>query len=127
MPTLQKRARFLVLSAIGLMVLVIVPVFNDSTNIPKFSVLFFISALGFSVLAIPKFGLLEKKNWISWLPPVLFLFVLLISAIFTDQKYAAFFGSYGRNNGWFQYLGLTVLFLLTAFSFNFASIAMLSM
>ncbi len=125
MPTLQKRARFLVLSAIGLMVLVIVPVFNDSTNIPKFSVLFFISALGFSVLAIPKFGLLEKKNWISWLPPVLFLFVLLISAIFTDQKYAAFFGSYGRNNGWFQYLGLTVLFLLTAFSFNFATLTKL--
>lgn len=122
MPTLQKRARFLVLSAIGLMVLVIVPVFNDSTNIPKFSVLFFIAALGISVLAIPKFGLFEKKNWMSWLPPFLFLSVLFILALITDQKYAAFFGSYGRNNGWFQYLGLTVLFLLTAFSFNFSTL-----
>jgi O-antigen ligase len=123
MPTLQKRARFLVLSAIALMVLVIVPPFNDSTNIPKYSVLFFIAALGVSILSIPKFGLFEKKNWLSWFPPLLFLSTMLAIALITDQKYPAFFGSYGRNNGWFQYFGLTVLFLLTAFSFNFVTLS----
>ena len=104
------------------MVLVIVPTFNDSTNIPKYSILFFAAAFGASVLSIPKFGLLEKKNWKSWAPPVLFLTIMLIMALITDQKYTAFFGNYGRNNGWFQYLGLTALFLLTAFSFNFATL-----
>ena len=104
------------------MVLVIVPTFNDSTNIPKYSILFFAAAFGASVLSIPKFGLLEKKNWKSWAPPVLFLSIMLIMALITDQKYTAFFGNYGRNNGWFQYLGLTALFLLTAFSFNFATL-----
>ena len=103
------------------MVLVIVPTFNDSTNIPKYSILFFAAALGASVLSIPKFGLLEKKNWKSWAPPVLFLTIMLVMALITDQKYTAFFGNYGRNNGWFQYLGLAALFLLTAFSFNFDS------
>ena len=122
MPALQKRARFIVLTAIALMVLLIVPAFNDSTNIPKYSVLFFAAALGASVLSIPKFGLLEKKNWKTWAPPVLFLSIMLIIALITDQKYTAFFGNYGRNNGWFQYLGLTTLFLLTAFSFNFNSL-----
>ena len=116
MPALQKRARFIVLTAIALMVLLIVPTFNDSTNIPKYSVLFFAAALGASVLSIPKFGLLEKKNWKTWAPPVLFLSIMLIMALITDLKYTAFFGNYGRNNGWFQYLGLTALFLLTAFS-----------
>ena len=104
------------------MVLVIVPTFNDSTNIPKYSILFFAAAFGASVLSIPKFGLLEKKSWKSWAPPVLFLTIMLIMALITDQKYTAFFGNYGRNNGWFQYLGLTALFLLTAFSFNFATL-----
>ena len=122
MPALQKRARFIVLTAIALMVLLIVPAFNDSTNIPKYSVLFFAAALGTSVLSIPKFGLLEKKNWKTWAPPILLLSIMLIMALITDQKYTAFFGNYGRNNGWFQYLGLTALFLLTAFSFNFATL-----
>ena len=107
------------------MVLVIVPTFNDSTNIPKYSILFFAAAFGASVLSIPKFGLLEKKNWKSWAPPLLFLTIMLIMALITDQKYTAFFGNYGRNNGWFQYLGLTALFLLTAFSFNFATLTKL--
>jgi len=121
-PALQKRARFIVLTAIALMVLLIVPAFNDSTNIPKYSILFFAAALGASVLSIPKFGLFEKKNWKSWAPPILFLTIMLIMALITDQKYTAFFGNYGRNNGWFQYFGLSALFLLTAFSFNFATL-----
>jgi O-antigen ligase len=124
-PALQKRARFIVLTAIALMVLLIVPTFNDSTNIPKYSVLFFAAALGASVLSIPKFGLLEKKNWKTWAPPVFFLSIMLIMALITDLKYTAFFGNYGRNNGWFQYLGLTALFLLTAFSFNFVTLTKL--
>ena len=125
MPALQKRARFIVITAIALMVLLIVPTFNDSTNIPKYSVLFFAAALGASVLSIPKFGLLEKKNWKTWAPPVLFLSIMLIMALITDLKYTAFFGNYGRNNGWFQYFGLTALFLLTAFSFNFSTLVKL--
>ena len=124
-PALQKRARFIVLTAIALMVLLIVPSFNDSTNIPKYSVLFFAAALGASVLSIPKFGLLDKKNWKTWAPPVLFLSIMLIMALITDQKYTAFFGNYGRNNGWIQYFGLTALFLLTAFSFNFVTLTKL--
>jgi putative inorganic carbon (HCO3(-)) transporter len=122
MPTLHKQARFLVLVAISLLVLVIVPVFNDSTNIPKFSVLIFISAFGIGILSIPKFGLLEKANWLTWAPPLFFLTVMLLLVLINDQKYTAFFGAYGRNNGWFLYLSLTVLFLLTAFSFNFATL-----
>ncbi len=125
MPALQKRARFIVLTAIALMVLLIVPAFNDSTNIPKYSVLFFAAALGASILSIPKFGLLEKKNWKTWAPPVLFLSIMMIMALLTDLKYTAYFGNYGRNNGWFQYLGLTVLYLLTAFSFNFVTLTKL--
>ena len=104
------------------MVLVFIPPLNDSTNIPKYSVLFLIAALGISVLAIPKFGVLESKNWITWAPPVFFLGIMLIMALMTDQKYAAFIGTYARNNGWFQYFGLTVMFLLTAFSFNFSTL-----
>jgi O-antigen ligase len=100
------------------MVLLIVPTFNDSNNIPKYSVLFFAAAFGASVLSIPKFGLLEKKNWKTWAPPLSFLIIMFVMACTSDQRYTAFFGNYGRNNGWFQYLGLTTLFLLTAFSFN---------
>jgi O-antigen ligase len=122
---LQKRARFIVLVTIPLMVLLVVPTLNDPTNIPKYSVLFFAAALGVSVLSIPKFGLFEKKNWKTWAPPILFLIVMLVMALITDQKYTAFFGNYGRNNGWFQYLGLTILFLLTAFSFNFTTLTKL--
>ena len=122
---LQIRARFIVLMTIPMVVLLIVPVLNDSFNIPKYSVLFFAAAFGASVLSIPYFGLLEKKNWKTWAPPVLFLSILFAMALITDLKYTAFFGSYGRNNGWFLYLGLTVLFLLTAFSFNFATLTKL--
>jgi O-antigen ligase len=104
------------------MVLLIVPTFNDSINIPKYSVLFFAAAFGASILSIPKFGLLEKKNWKTSAPPMLFLSIMLIMALITDHKYTAFFGTYGRNNGWFQYLGLAALFLLTAFSFNFVTL-----
>ena len=96
MPALQKRARFIVLTAIALMVLVIVPTFNDSTNIPKYSILFFAAAFGASVLSIPKFGLLEKKNWKSWAPPLLFLTIMLIMASSCDLNPA---GSSGKLSG----------------------------
>ena len=125
MSALQKYARFVVLAAIAFMVLLIVPSFNDSTNLPKYSVLFIAAAVGVSILSLPKFGLLEKNNWKTWAPPVFFLIVMFVLALLSDQKYIAFFGNYGRNNGWFQYFGLTTLFLLTAFSFNFNSLTKL--
>ena len=122
MPALQKRARFIVLTSLVLLVVVLVPDFNDRTNIPKYSVLFFSVAFGAYVLSVPKFGLFEKKTWKSWAPPVLFIVIMLILALMTDQRYTAFFGNYGRNNGWFQYFGFIVLFLLTALSFNFLTL-----
>ncbi len=122
MQALQKRARFIVLTSLVLLVVVLVPDFNDRTNIPKYSVLFFSVAFGASVLSIPKFGFLEKKTWKSWAPPVSFVLIMLSLSLMTDQKYTAFFGNYGRNNGWIQYLGFAVLFLLTALSFNFLTL-----
>ncbi len=125
MDILQKRAQIIVLSTITLMVLLIAPGFNDTTNIPKYSVLFIATALGLSCLLNPKFGALEIKNWKSTLAPTIFIFVMLLLTVISDQKYIAFFGKYGRNNGWFQYLCFIVLFLLTAFSFSILSVTKL--
>ena len=122
MPALQKRARFIVLNTFTLTVLAVVPTFNDSSNLPKYSILFISAALGVSVLSIPKFGLLDIKHWKTWAPPVLFISTMLVMALLTDQKYTAFFGNYGGNQGWLQYLSLATLFILTAFSFNFATL-----
>jgi O-antigen ligase len=122
MPSLQKRARFIVLTTFTLVVLAVVPTLNDSSSLPKYSILFVSAALGISVLGIPKFGLLEKKHWKTWAPPVLFISTMLVMALLTDQKYVAFLGNYAGNQGWLQYLSLATLFLLTAFSFNFETL-----
>jgi len=118
MKFLQKRAQLIILSTITLMVLVVYSPFYDTTNTPKYSVLFIGAALGLSCLLNPKFGVLEKKNWKSTLPPIVFILIMFLLALATDQKYIAFFGKYGRNNGWFQYLCFVILFLLAAFSFS---------
>ena len=118
----QKRARFIVLSSIVLMVLLVVPSFNDPTNIPKYSVLLLASVLGIFVLGEPRCQIFVKENWKIWLPVLFFIITMLVMAILTEQKNQAFFGNYGRNNGFFQYFGLSVLFLLTAFSFNFETL-----
>ncbi len=73
-------------------------------------------------MAFPGFGVLTFRSWKIWAPPVAYLIVALILALVSDQKNISFFGNYGRNMGWTQQLGFTVLFLLTAFSFNFASL-----
>jgi O-antigen ligase len=124
-PALQRRARFIVLIAIALMVLLIIPTFNEYSNIPKYSILFIASAIGAAVLGVPKFGFLERKNWKSWAPPIVFLTIMLILTLITDHKHTAFFGTYGSGNGWLHYLGFTTLFLLTAFSFNFVTVTKL--
>ena len=118
MEFLQKRAHFIVLSTIALVVLLIASPFYDTTNTPKYSVLYIAAALGLSCLLNPQFGALEIKNWKSTLAPTIFIIVMLLLTLATDQKYIAFFGRYGRNNGWIQYLCFTILFLLTAFSFS---------
>ena len=120
-----KQARFLVLTCIALMVLVVVPSFYDLTNIPKYSVLFIVGSLGLFLILNPKFGILKKQSLVSSIPPILFLIFMLLLAVLTDEKYIAFFGKYGRNNGWFQYAGFVILFLLTAFSFNINTISRL--
>jgi O-antigen ligase len=43
---------------------------------------------------------------------------MLILALLTDERYTAFFGKYGRNNGWLQYLSFVILFFIAAYSFN---------
>ena len=125
MRLLQERAQIIVLSTIALMVLIVAPPFYDTTNIPKYSVLFIAAALGLSCLLNPKFGALKIKNWKSTLAPTIFIVVMLLLTLATDQKYIAFFGRYGRNNGWVQYLCFVILFLITAFSFNALSVAKL--
>jgi O-antigen ligase len=125
MEFLQKRAQIIVLSTIALMVLLIASPFYDTTNTPKYSILFIAAALGLSCLLNPKFGALEIKNWKSTLAPTIFIVVMLLLTLATDQKYIAFFGKYGRNNGWIQYLCFIILFLLTAFSFNALTVAKL--
>ena len=122
---LQKRAQLILLSTITLMVLFVFSPFYDTTNTPKYSVLFIGAALGLSCLLNPKFGVLEKKNWKSTLPPIVFIFIMLLLALATDQKYIAFFGKYGRNNGWIQYLCFVILFLLAAFSFSSLAVSKL--
>ena len=125
MKLLQELAQIIVLSTIALMVLIVAPPFYDTTNIPKYSVLFIAAALGLSCLLNPKFGVLKIKNWKSTLAPTIFIVVMLLLTLATDQKYIAFFGRYGRNNGWVQYLCFVILFLITAFSFNALSVAKL--
>ena len=125
MEFLQKRAQLIVLATITLMVLLVFSAFYDITNTPKYSVLFIGAALGLSCLLNPKFGVLEKKNWKSTLPPIVFILIMLSLALATDQKYIAFFGKYGRNNGWIQYLCFIILFLLAAFSFSTLAVSKL--
>ena len=78
---LQKRAQLILLSTITLMVLFVFSPFYDTTNTPKYSVLFIGAALGLSCLLNPKFGVLEKKNWKSTLPPIVFIFIMLLLAL----------------------------------------------
>ena len=125
MEFLQKRAQLIILSTIALMVLLVFSPFYDTTNTPKYSVLFIGAAVGLSCLLNPKFGALEKKNWKSTLPPIFFILIMLSLALATDEKYIAFFGKYGRNNGWIQYLCFIILFLLAAFSFSILAVSKL--
>ena len=122
MPALHKRARFIVFLTLLAMTLLVYPPFNDQLNVPKYSILFFAVSVSPIVLAYPEFGFLNLKTWRTWAPQVLFLLIMLALILFSDQKNLAFFGNYGRNLGWFQYLGFAVLFLLTAYSFTFKTL-----
>jgi O-antigen ligase len=118
MENLQNRARYIVFATIISMVLIVVPAFYDLTNIPKYSVLFIAAALALSCLLNPKFGFLSKSKWKINTPPIIFLVIMLILALLTDERHTAFFGKYGRNNGWLQYLSFVILFFMAAYSFN---------
>ena len=118
MGNLQNRARYIVFTTIVLMVLIVVPAFYDLTNIPKYSVLFIASALALSCLLNPRFGFLNRDKWKINTPPIVFLVIMLMLALLTDERYMAFFGKYGRNNGWLQYLSFVILFFIAAYSFN---------
>ena len=118
MGNLQNRARYIVFTTIILMVLIVVPAFYDLTNIPKYSVLFIASALSLSCLLNPRFGFFNKNRWKINTPPIVFLVIMLMLALLTDERYTAFFGKYGRNNGWLQYLSFVILFFIAAYSFN---------
>jgi O-antigen ligase len=118
MGNLQNRGRYIVFTTIILMLLIVVPAFYDLTNIPKYSVLFIASALSLSCLLNPRFGFLNKDKWKINTPPIVFLVIMLMLALLTDEKYTAFFGKYGRNNGWLQYLSFVILFFIAAYSFN---------
>ena len=118
MGNLQNRARYIVFATIILMVLIVVPAFYDLTNIPKYSVLFIASALALSCLLNPRFGFLNRDKWKINTPPIVFLVIMLMLALLTDERYTAFFGKYGRNNGWLQYLSFVILFFIAAYSFN---------
>jgi O-antigen ligase len=122
MLVLHKRARFIVFFTLVAMTLLVYPPFNDQLNVPKYSILFFAISISPIVLAYPKFGFLNIKTWRTWAPQVLFLLIMLTLILFSDHKNLVFFGNYGRNLGWFQYLGFAVLFLLTAYSFTFKTL-----
>lgn len=122
MEVLQKRARFIVLCTLVLMTVVIFPAFNDSFNVPKLTILFFATALSPMVLANPNFGFLNLESWKIWAPLMIYLIAALILALLSDQKNALIYGSYGRNMGWSQLLGFVILFLLSAYSFNFKTL-----
>ena len=110
--------RFLILFGVGLMVWAIAPALYDSTNIPKYSLLFVTASLVLPQLFHPRLGLLQPATWRIWLAPFLFITTMFILALTSQQKYMAFFGQYGRNNGWLEYLCLTVLLLAAAFTFT---------
>lgn len=121
MKHLQNRARFIVFATITLMVLIVSPTFYDLTNTPKIFVLFITAAMALSCLLHPKFGFLDKGRWRVNTAPLVFIIVMLVLALLSDQRYVAFFGTYGRNNGWLQYFCFIVLFFITAYSFNINS------
>jgi O-antigen ligase len=116
---IKSYARFIVISTLVLVVLIIVPGIRDLTNIPKLSVLTFGSCFALPILFNKKLGFLSPKNFKYTLPVLIFFLVITILSLLTDQKYLAFFGTYGRNNGWLLYFGYVVFFLLTFFTFNF--------
>jgi hypothetical protein len=91
----------------------------DPFNAPKLWVLILLTSILIGDLIVKKVQLAYLIKNLRILIIVLFFIVsLLISTIFTDQKYIAFFGDTQRKNGFIQYFCLTVILISTIINFG---------
>ena len=98
---------------------------GDPINIPKMLVLSLFAA-GILGSAIPRF-LTKPRMALSYgqIAVLIFALGLLIAAVFSDERYTAFYGAPGRNNGAISYTALAVICFVAMQSFNSKSVSKL--
>lgn len=112
----QRRVEYVILLSVVATTLIVTPGINsDPINLPK---LLMVSVCGFALLGYSSPYL--KRFSGSQSRPILLVFCLFVLAItfvmiFSDtEKYAQFFGTYGRNTGWLAYFSLAIIFTLSS-------------
>ncbi|CAN2231267.1 O-antigen ligase family protein [Candidatus Planktophila dulcis] len=108
----KKLAKFLAVGVFLISVTVMTEGFADPVNVPKFLILGVVAlgSLGFLIRsqAVPFFFREVSKN----APLFLFLIFSLITTLKSSLPLSQnLYGSYGRNNGFFTYLFLSVIFI----------------
>jgi O-antigen ligase len=84
----------------------------DPFNSPKLWILLIVAAwlVGY-VVSFRNIILSSKQLKVSFFLVLLFIFFTLLTTVFTDFKYIAFFGENQRRNGFTTYLSLSIIFL----------------
>lgn len=95
---------------------------TDPVNIPKMFVLSLFSA-GILGSVIPKL-VLKPRSFLSMgqIAILVFAFAIFLAAILSDERYTAFYGARGRNNGAISYLALASLSFVAMQSFRLKTI-----
>lgn len=91
---------------------------QDPINVPKMFVLTIGSAWILGTIVVAATHARTTKYSIGQLSVGIFALGLLVSAVLTDVRYTAFYGTYQRNLGAFSYLALATLCLAAMLSFD---------
>lgn len=87
---------------------------NKSFTLPKITLLYLFSlfcVLYLILYILPTYKLINLKVWIF---PVIFLLILLVLTITSDNTYLAIFGTYGRFTGLLFWLSVFILMFISA-------------
>lgn len=122
--TQRTSIQWTLLSTVAICTLLVWAPATDPINLPKFVILSFGASIlaGFLLLSCAqRFSHLDRSA-VPVLALLLFLLVLFISTLTSDQRYMSLFGTYQRNDGFLSSLALGVLFIagVAAFRINSA-------
>jgi hypothetical protein len=115
LPIVEKSlASVLAIGAAFTTVFIVSGSVSDPVNAPKLLILGITSALALGFL-LPSFRRAFSDSIWLWVASIAFLIFGLVSTFTSSSPVSQnFYGSYGRNNGYFAYLFLTIVLLATA-------------